>query len=260
MTTAELVLYLRSRTGDTSLAAPIYEDSVYESAIDFALSKLSNDLGEHYLTPDDVPQDKLFLLQKLATIEMYYVFAASSVPGSSNALFRVEVPDLEIEMSSGAEVWINLAKALQDEYDGELGRLIDDGGTTASAPTSVSVTRVSRRTGTWVEPSLALPISAPVCAVIGMVGAALFSWTATRDEVFVGYELYRADSAAALAHPEEDHKIMSESHPDGPRHGGIRHTYFQDESLAAGSWFYRLAVLNRDDQRGWGAIKEVIVL
>lgn len=118
----------------------VYDNNYYQDAIRFALSKLSYDFDESYVTPDSVPPEREFFVVKLATIEMCHVRAGKVLsgedsPSSSESLgdlTQLEVPDLRIEAqtaANSAEIassWLKMAKDLQEEYDGELD---GDGGT-----------------------------------------------------------------------------------------------------------------------------------
>jgi hypothetical protein len=253
-----MVDYLRRVIRDTS-APVIFQNQDYLDAIDFALSKLNNDLGTSYLDDSELPQRRKFLLRKLATIEMAYRMIAEEATGAGAG--QVSVPDLMVGSgATPAQAWQQLAKSLQAEYDDELAREQISGEQSQLAPsTSIAIRRDARR-GIQVEANVAAPISGDLtlAATSPEAGSVALVWSVMRSVWFYRYEVFRASTSAALQYPGDSQRVATVCHVDGEMTDGIRYPRIV-LSAPAGTWYYRMAVVNTNAQRTFSPIASVVV-
>lgn len=255
-TTAQIIDKVRRRVADFG-ETRIFEDGYYEDAIDFALQKLNTDYGTDYSLIEDVPTNKVFLIVKLATIEMCHMRAAQDLEsdsggsGGDNPDFtRIEVPDLHVEYpattsESTADTWLKLARDLQDEYDGELEQ---QGGTSVVAEIQVGVLKkVSLTTGGWKRRVLDDGPDAVVLSGLVDLTNVDLAWTPLYDETFARYEIYRGTDSAMKTETRLD--FISDNHT----------VAYSDEDLAAGTYYYRIKAYDRNELYSLSNTLRVIV-
>lgn len=238
-TQVEVISKVRRRVADYKTER-LYSDEYYLDAVEFALSKLSHDFSTSYPEAESVPDGRVFLLIKLATIEMCYVRAASYADvedsaGGTLAIDMVKVPDLEIE-SDGASIedpaasWVNLAQKLQDEYDGELSHV---GGSSNAAEIQTGVVkRISLTNGGYRKYTLDRGLDAVTLSSVVAGSDVALSWTAVYDETFNSYYVYRGTSITMTG--EERLSVISDNHT----------VEYGDEGLASGTYYYRVKTVN----------------
>lgn len=236
-----------------------YDKSYYQDAIGFALSKLSFDFDESYLSAPDVPLRREFLLVKLVTIQMAYVRAGEGVgeteeasSGSGDGIHSIKVPNLEVEgpeqatEKEAAEVWMDLAKALQDEYDGEIEH---SGGSSLTAEiTSTPVNRLSLTHGGLASRKLdeGLPAVTVSAVVNGFVVS--LSWGILYSDLFSRYEVYRdtvsdMSSEALITSITDNHEVT-----------------YDDTVASAGTYYYRVKTVNPNEIKTNSGILPVTVV
>lgn len=241
-TQAQVILKVRRKVADYS-EDRIFEDDFYIDAVEFALQKLSTDYGATYTVADDVPTNRVFLLVKLASIEMLYARAAKEMGGSSTVdtsdaddFSLVQVPDLRVDFAKtpiGPDSWLKLAKELQDEYDGELEQA---GGSSLVAEIEVGIVkRISLTNGGWKKYTFDVGPTAVVLSGDDAGSDSELSWTTSYDETFNRYEVYR-DTSSSMATAEKITEI-SDNHT----------VEYIDESLSAGTYYYRVKVVNNNE-------------
>jgi hypothetical protein len=219
-----------------------FDSSYYESAVKFALSKLSHDYGESYLAASDVPYEREFLLIKLATIEMCYTRAQSAETSSStddddgiDAIASVAVPDLAVTQSTDspedtADRWLKIAADLQAEYDGELS---NDGGSSLVAGIEVqTINRKSMKNGGLASRKLdtGLPAVAVSATVAGQ--SVNLTWTKLFSDLFLQYEVYRATTVTF--EDEERVTVIADNHT----------VEYTDTAPGLGVYYYRVYTVN----------------
>jgi len=218
-----------------------FDSSYYESAVRFALSKLSHDYGEGYLVVSDVPYGREFLLIKLATIEMCYTRAQSAETQSSDddegieTVASVAVPDLAVTQSTDspediADRWLRIAADLQAEYDSELS---NDGGSSLVAGIEVqSINRKSMKTGGLASRKLdrGLPAVSVSATVAGQ--SVNLVWTKLFSDLFLQYEVYRATTVTF--DEEERVTAIADNHT----------VEYTDTVPSLGTYYYRVYTVN----------------
>ena len=239
-TQAQIILKVRRKVADYS-EDRVFEDEFYQDAIEFGLQKLSSDYGAVYTVSDDVPVNRIFLLVKLASIEMLYARAAKAMGGSSeddstlDNFALVEVPDLRVDFATtpvGADSWIKLAKELQDEYDGELEQ---QGGKSKAAEIQVGIVkRISLTNGGWKKYRFDVNPTAVILSGDDSGSNAELTWTTSYDETFNCYEVYRSTVSSMIG--ETRLSVVSDNHD-------ITYT---DEALIAGTYYYRIRLINNN--------------
>jgi hypothetical protein len=218
-----------------------FDSSYYESAVKFALSKLSHDYDEVYLAASDVPYGREFLLIKLATIEMCYTRAQSAESSDSDddddlkSVASIAVPDLAVTKSTDspedtADRWLRIAADLQAEYDGELR---SDGGSSLVAGVEVqTVNRKSMKNGGLASRKLdqGLPAVAVSATVAGQ--SVNLTWTKLFSDLFLQYEVYRATTVTF----DEEERVTAI---------GDNHTVeYTDIVPGVGTYYYRVYTVN----------------
>lgn len=217
-----------------------FDSSYYESAVKFALSKLSHDYGETYLAASDVPYGREFLLIKLAAIEMCYTRAQSAEISDSDdegvdAIASVAVPDLAVTQSTDspedtADRWLRIATDLQAEYDEELS---NDGGSSLVAGVEVqTINRKSMKNGGFASRKLdpGLPAVAVSATVAGQ--SVNLTWTKLFSDLFLQYEVYRA--TAVTFDDEERVAAIADNHT----------VEYTDTAPGLGVYYYRVYTVN----------------
>lgn len=240
-TQREIISKVRRRVADYGEDAK-YEDEFYADAIDFGLGKLSHDFDVTYTSTEDVPSHRLFLLIKLATIEMCYIRVAGLVdedgdetdPGDAS-FHSIKVPDLEVEgdaasADEAAETWLKLANKLQIEYDAELEHV---GGSSNAAEIQTGyLKRISLSSGGYRKYALDEGPSAVTVSAVVTGGDVALSWSTWYDETFGAYEVWR-DTDSAMEN-EERIAYFADNHD----------VTFTDEGRAAGTYYYRVKTVN----------------
>lgn len=236
----------------------IYADTYYQDAIVFALGKLSFDTGESYTTAAAVPVSREFLLTKLATIEMCYIRAAdaSQVDPSDDAAGAEEINSLSVpgltvssegdSATESAEFWTDLGSKLQEEYDGEIGRL----GVSDSVG-DIELGQLNRKSltnGGLASRKLDRGLAAvtPVASADGT--SITLAWTALYTDLFYSYEVYR-DTLASMASEEKLTSIYD------------NHTVeYIDTGLSVGTYYYRVKSVNPNEVKTNSAIVSAEVI
>lgn len=220
-----------------------FDSSYYEDAIQFALSKLSHDYSEQYLDVPSVPFERVFLLRKLATIQMCYERAQAAETSSNDpdsdgdieAVASVSVPDLAVTKTSKdaddtSDRWLKIAEDLQAEYDGELEH---DGGQSLAAEVEVGVVnRKSMKHGGYA--SRKLDQGLPAVSVSATVDGANVNlvWTKLFSDLFMQYEVYR--SVIGDFSDEEQVAVVGDNHINE----------YTDEAPGFGTYYYRVYTVN----------------
>lgn len=236
-----------------------YEKSYYEDALDFALSKLSYDFDQSYNSVPDVPSSRVFLLVKLAVIEMAYIRSGEDVgdtesgdsSSSGSEIHSISVPNLSVQgpepasEKESAEVWLELATKLQKEYDGELEH--GGGQSLAAEITSAPVNRVSLTHGGLANRKLdeGLP-SVSMSAVVDGYTVTL-SWSVLYSDLFSRYEVCRdtvADMSAetVISSIADNHKVS-----------------YADTVTSPGTYYYRIKTVNPNEIKTSSSILTVVV-
>ncbi len=242
-TEAEVIDSVRRRVADFR-CPQLYEDEDYQDAISFALSKLSSDLGVSYSVVTDVPANQVFLLVKLATIEMAYLRGSATAErdgedGVNTLLTQVIVPDLSVSDngsgdSRGAAYWLKLAKMLQAEYDGEIKHL--GGEALAAGVTQGVLRRISLTTGGFRKRVLDPGLPA-VTGFAGVLSApdVLLSWDVLLVEDFSRYDVFRSTDMG-FSDEERVGQVFDNQKPS-----------FTDSAPPSGSFFYRVKSVNPNE-------------
>lgn len=222
-----------------------YDNTYYVDAIEFAIDKLNFDFDETYIDVADVPSTRIFLLIKLSTIEMCYIRAsegaeAEGTEGAETRYTQVSVPDLSVQdtgqgISRGPAYWLDLARRLQDEYDGEVGE--NKAGQNVGGIVEVDVVRrISLRNGGYIKRKLDPGLPAVTLATPTVVGNDVtLSWSKLVREDFSYYLVVRSDTATFTTETQ----IRYES--------DIHETSWIDESVSAGTWYYKVKSVNPNE-------------
>jgi hypothetical protein len=220
-----------------------FDISYYEAAISFALSKLSHDFHEEYLTIADVPYDREFLLIKLATIEMCYTRSQSVQqsdldPDSDDdfgPVTSVQTPDLMV-MKRGessedtASRWLRIAADLQAEYDDELR---NSGGSAFVAEIVVdTVNRKSMKTGGLASRKLDMGLPAVALSAVVESNTVALTWGKLYSDLFQQYEVYRATSITFS--DKQRISVICDNHE----------VEYLDTGLQPGTYHYRVYTVN----------------
>lgn len=217
-----------------------FDSSYYESAVNFALSKLSHDYGESYLAASDVTYGREFLLIKLATIEMCYTRAQSAESSDSEddddaSVASVAVPDLAVTQSTDspedtADRWLRIAADLQAEYDEELR---NDGGSSLVAGVEVqTINRKSMKNGGLASRKLDTGLPAVTVSAIVDGQVVSLTWTKLFSDLFLQYEVYRATTITFA--DEERIAAIADNHT----------VEYSDTVSALGTYYYRVYTVN----------------
>lgn len=236
----------------------LFEDGYYEDAIEFALQKLNTDFRTTYSAITDVPANKVFLIVKLATIEMCHMRASQALEdegegstGDAPDFTRIQVPDLHVEYpvstsESTADTWLKLARDLQDEYDGELQQ---QGGTAIAAEIQTGILKkISLTTGGWKRRVLDDgPDAVSLSRSVDGYNVDL-AWTVLYDETFSRYEVYRGltttmSDETLLTYIDDNHTVE-----------------YTDEDLAVGTYYYRVKAVDRNELSAASNIVTAIVV
>jgi hypothetical protein len=237
-TQAQAITRVRKRVAD--FKSQKYDNSYYEEALRFSLSKLSHDFGVEYLTVESVPMVHEFLLEKLAAIEMCYIRAVEEQDKLSDdsdnlKVSSVTVPDLQIAGPATSEseetnIWLDLAEQLQQEYDGELE---NSGGASNTAEVQqIVVNRKSTKTGGLASRKLdpGLPAVSISAVVEGM--SVSLSWSKLYSDLFSHYSVRRA----TVSDMSDEKTVAVFSDND--------HTEYVDEVTSIGVYYYRVMTVN----------------
>lgn len=246
-TLAELITAIRRRVADNT-SPYTYADADYERALTFALGKLNFDWDTSFATVADVTTQYLFLLEKLATIEMCYVRAAEVPSGQAGDYQAIQVPDLAVYkiQKSASDLWMGLADRLQKEYDGEL-ESGQEGGDVDGSIASVQMIRQSARTYSVRPYPLAEKIDAPaITATVDGTDVTL-TWTPVYTTYFAAYEIWRADNAEMTS--AERQVSLSDNHDEE----------WTDEGVAAGTYYYMLRLVDTNEFETDSASVEAVV-
>jgi hypothetical protein len=201
-----------------------FDADYYRDALRFALSKLSFDLDETYSTAESVPPEHEFLVVKLAAIEMCHVRASDALEsgvdsagdsGGIDNLSELEVPDLRIEAqdlstADVAEIWLKLAKDLQEEYDTELN---SDSGKSSIATGFLNA--FSYRTGGLANRRLDQGLPAVVLGATVAGSLVSLAWSILYHPEFIRYEIRRstdnfADEDVQVGYITDNHEVTLE--------------------------------------------------
>ena len=265
---------IRDLADPTGSAVPpgcaTFDDSVYLEAGQFSLEKLSYDFDEEYLVATDVPYRRQFLLQKLATIQMAQVRASSSASGEDDtegAVSSISVPDLSISedtgSAAGADYWLQLAAALQEEYDNEIAGFSHGStpGDMTHLPTVLNQTtgRFSLRSNSRAPYNIDVALAAPTVAATVDGSDVVITWSPILDQHFAWYEIYRSLSPTTLETPSQTQRIEIIPDPHGYFDEGIIRPRYVDKSLASGTYQYRMCSVNDNTLRGFSSILTVVV-
>jgi len=266
----DIIRQVRRAMGDTDpppsfRTSVLYPDEFYEDAIRFALNKLKSDLAS--LTTDSppplswtlqtVPEVRTFLLVKLAIIQMAQIRgseSAGSVSVQSESLVgltKVQLPNLTIEerqaadaTSVGPAFWLKLLDRLQREYDHELAGMVATKAAYYGPAISMSMTRVSPRTGGVVSKQLDQGLPPTTLDAAYVAGTLTLSWQPIYATTFMYYELHHIapGSRQSILATEWDNMVASREIPT---------------TLGSGRHRFYVSVVNRN---GIGAISNTVEL
>jgi len=255
-TRAQVIDKVRRRVFDFDPPIVI-TDVYYEDALDFALGKLCLDLGLTFANVPAVTDQYLFLLIKLATIEICFV-RASNVANATEAgeglpadLTSITVPDLTVmgtsagvQSNQGSAFWMKLANELQSEYDGEAQTA--GPGTFGGIEVghlhrqSLTIGGIARR---LIDPGP--PVTSVVATVVG--SDVTFDWSILYYDYFSRYEVIRS-TLVTMVDPEirkqeVDNQVAT----------------WTDESVTSGTWYYAIRTVNLNELKNIGAVATVVV-
>lgn len=246
-TRVELIEAVRRRVGDPVTVPPgteTYVDAYYVQALEFAVQKLNFDFGTAYTMPGVAPDTEvfitdsinhLFLIHKLATIEMCWVRATAAPAGGIAQLQSITVPNLTVATTAKAasDVWFALADKLQEEYDGEKDD-DDDGGEPDGTISEASMYRQSLRTGGARTYEEAVAPTARVATATVVATTVTVAWNVYASIYFNVYEVWRsvnADmSAGEKVYTANDNHTLS----------------WDDEGLGSGTYYYKVVLVDRN--------------
>lgn len=249
--------YIAVADGDFTVelsVKPFYPNYVYKDAVERGLSRVNLDIDQNYSLAQ-LPLKYTYLLEIRATIEMCWVRAAEDATDDihqnpSGAVQSVSVPNLSVSSTvsakRGPKFWVELARALEAEYENLLAKFDMADGTTASTVQSQVVFRTNRATGRRTPRVMDSPIPAPAFAVGVEGGMVLLSWDVVRDMQFRVYQV-RASADAQMG----DAKVIYVQ-PDN------HITKFVDEP-GSGTWFYQLTLVNMNQLKSVTPIVEVTI-
>lgn len=251
-TITEIENSVRKRVADFT-GTQKYGAEYYADAIDFARKKLNHDLKTSYATVDAVPDAQSFLIVKLATIEMALIRATEGAEGEDTSsgdgeFSSITVPDLTVESGDegtyGPGYWLKLVEKLQSEYDDEIETEPGSQGEIEEGVLRrISLTNRGYRKRVLDEGLPATTLGTPV--VSG--GNVSLSWTIILAEDFLSYEVYR-DTDITMVN-EEIVRIEPDNHE----------LEYIDTGLTAGTYYYRVKVVNRNDLRTSSAVVSATV-
>lgn len=251
-TLSEVIQRVRLRVADHR-APRDYEDTYYEKAVEFALAKLNYDFQTAYTDVPGIPINFVFLLIKLATIEMCQVRAAEYADSDRSGIGDISgvvVPDLEITKSttasdSGPGFWLKLADKLQAEYDGELSNR--DSENLPEVQVS-HIRRVSLTTGGFASYRFDEGLSAVTILASKSGTTVTVAWDPIYSDVFSSYDVYRG-----LTSDMSDEELISSILDN---HDCI----YSDEALSIGDHYYRVKVVNMNDIESSSNIEKVTIV
>jgi hypothetical protein len=254
-TEASLIEKIRRAVAD--FEEPIeFEKVYYQDALEFALSKLNNDFGLTFATVSAVTANKLFLLEKLATIQMAYARAAKILDRQNDPdtdtddIASLQVPDLMVtgaaaSIAREAKSWFDLAEMLQAGYDGELENA---GGTSQTATVQVAtIHRISLRHGGYRNRILDPGLDAVTVAATVVGTTVTLEWDTLYASDFWSYEVYRGTQSDMS--DEERIYTITDNHD----------TDYDDEDLVSGTYYYRIKTVNPNELRTNSNTVEAIV-
>lgn len=234
---------VRMKVADHKTNPHIYDNTYYDRAIDFAISKVNFDFGSAYIDVPDVPAQRVFLVTKLASIEMCFIRAAEIASGSAEepipstgVIDQIEVPDLSVSSeagtttdSTGAAFWLSKADRLQKEYDGEKP---DESADATKDIETAMLMRTSLTNGGFrsrkMDPGLdAVSITATIAS-----SDVTLAWGVLRDVHFSSYQIYRGESPDMS--DETQAGIISDNHV----------VTFTDSDRPVGTYYYRVKTVN----------------
>ena len=229
------------------IAAPqAYANEYYEDASQFALEKLSFDFDVSYNVVTDVPVKHLFLLVKLATIQMCYMRASEGAEGEGDEgeetrFTNLAVPDLSVSDSNegesrGPAFWMKLAAKLQSEYDGELGKG-GSAGQNVGGTIEVGVSRrISLKHGGYAKRTLDPGLDAVVAGDPPSVDGSdvTIEWEKLQVQGFLYYEVVRSATAVF----DEDTEVIVAHEAD------IHVEKYTETAVPSGTWYYMVRTVN----------------
>ena len=245
-------------------AAGVIEPRTYRDAAEYALQRLSRDFDVTYTTDDMVPWDRLYLFICLATAYLARIRAANeatSSGSSTSAMTEIEVPNLRVQESTeelhGAEFWDNFADECEAMYDAETG------GPPADALPEVVVgftTRQNLRTGGKHHYSLDEDPAAPTNFAAAVSGSdVVLTWDKVTGIYMAGYEIYRAAASADLDVPLIADRLYIIPDVHGWPVGGIIRPRRTDAARPSGTWYYKIASINKNGLRGFSGTVSAVV-
>jgi hypothetical protein len=247
-TQASLILSVRRRVAD-AVTPYTYVDPYYEQSLDFALGKLNFDWGTTFTDVTLVTTQYEFLLLKLATIEMCQIRSTEVTSGDAQSYQMITVPDLMVQKVSRSanDAWLALAKALQEEYDGEL----ESGGGEGAIGGTVSEAKMYRqslRTYGLRPYELAEALTPPTLSASVSGTTVTLSWTPIiTSTYFWTYDVYRSTNADMSS--GEKIAGLTDNHDDE----------YIDENLTAGTYYYRLTVVESSSLESYTNIVTAVV-
>lgn len=234
----------------------MYADLFFVEAIDRGVRQVNlDDLGSTFSSIVDVTTDRELLVELRATIEMCYVRSAEAAssdisdPPARDVPQTLIVPNLQIGHSpityKGPEFWLDLAERLEEQYANLLDAIDQEEGAGAAVTQGV-MTAVSLRTGGIRAYRNDVGPSVGAFATSVTLGTVVLSWGIVTVDTFARYEVQRGlSSDMANAQTVE---ILTDNH-----------SVTATDEPGLGTWYYRIAAVNRNNLRGFSAVSEVVV-
>jgi len=237
-------------------APQILIDEYYNDAIEFALGKLNNDFNETYADVPSVSTNHLFLLVKLAAIEVCFLRAArlanaDDAGEGTGDITSISVPDLTVsedgegEAESGAAFWMEYANTLQEEYDGEVA----NSGPGVMGDIAQGHIHIQSLTNGGIARRKLDPGPDSIAASVTVIGSdVLVEWPIAYYDYFQRYEVTRGQqsnlSDGEVVYQEGDNQVHE----------------WTDEDRPAGTWYYGVKVVNMNDlESAFGTIAPAVV-
>lgn len=232
---------------------PLYLDNHYIDSVNSGLGRINLDLDSSYVVAT-LPSKYEYLLELRGTINMCYVRgaegASSDVEDFPNVPdYMVSVPQLSVQKQQmsvdGPKYWLRLVDKLENEYNNAIARLEARGDEGAEIQ-QAAMTRPSLRTGRRTQYVYDKAITAPDMAVGVVNGKVQITWDVVYDLYFRHYAVERSST--------QDFSTSTTVFMSSDNHDSV---YI--DAPQAGTWYYRLAVINSNDLYGYSQPSSVVV-
>lgn len=242
--------------------AEVYPDDFYEDAIDDAMGRLNGDIRTTY-TVSTLPQILEWVVVLLATISMATTRSSEvrTEDQRSGDVQRVQVTGAEVwfhpSKTIGADSWLNMIKELEDMYQDWL----DDNGYVdqpEDLPLAKSYTvvredlRYNRR---HKRPELARPLDAVTSVAIAVAssGGYQISWDVVYKKQFKYYQIERKLSTDDWENVEDVTSVVK-------IYDNHTFKYIDTTTLVAGTYNYRVVLVNRNGLKSYSSDVSLVVV